>query len=53
MTKTPKNPKVDLFFMKGKKWKEEYRELRTIVLDCGLTEELKWGQFGLPRFHGQ
>ena len=38
----PTNPKVDFFFRKGK-WQEEYERLRTIVLDCGLTEELKWG----------
>jgi uncharacterized protein YdeI (YjbR/CyaY-like superfamily) len=37
------NPKVDFFFDKAKKWQEEYRKLRTIVLACGLTEELKWG----------
>ena len=37
------NPKVDFFFNKAKKWQEEYERLRTIVLDCGLTEELKWG----------
>ncbi|MDO8998493.1 MAG: YdeI/OmpD-associated family protein [Bacteroidota bacterium] len=37
------NPKVDFFFNKAKKWQEEYRELRTIVIDCGLKEELKWG----------
>ncbi len=37
------NPKVDFFFRKTKKWREEYEKLRTIVLDCGLTEELKWG----------
>ena len=37
------NPKVDFFFNKAKKWQEEYEKLRTIVLDCGLTEELKWG----------
>ena len=37
------NPKVDFFFTKAKKWQEEYEKLRTIVLDCGLTEELKWG----------
>jgi uncharacterized protein YdeI (YjbR/CyaY-like superfamily) len=36
------NPKVDFFFSKGK-WQEEYEKLRTIVLDCGLNEELKWG----------
>lgn len=37
------NPKVDFFFNKAKKWKEEFEKLRMIVLDCGLTEELKWG----------
>ena len=37
------NPKVDFFFYKDSKWKKEYIVLRTIVLDCGLTEELKWG----------
>ncbi|WP_073134631.1 YdeI/OmpD-associated family protein [Chryseolinea serpens] len=37
------NPKVDWFFNKAKKWQEEFDRLRTIVLDCGLTEELKWG----------
>ncbi len=37
------NPKVDFFFTKAKKWKEEYEKLREIILDCDLTEELKWG----------
>ena len=37
------NPKVDFYFSKAKKWQEELEKLRTIVLDCGLTEELKWG----------
>lgn len=37
------NPKVDFFFDKAKKWQEEYEKLRMIVLDCGLTEDLKWG----------
>src|SRR5215469_10803128 len=37
------NPKVDGFFKKAKKWRAEFGELRTLVLDCGLTEELKWG----------
>jgi uncharacterized protein YdeI (YjbR/CyaY-like superfamily) len=38
------NPKVDFFFKKEKRWREEFEALRTIVLDCGLNEELKWGQ---------
>ena len=37
------NPKVDFYFAKAKKWQEEMETLRSIVLDCGLTEELKWG----------
>jgi len=37
------NPNVDWFFNKETKWQEAFAELRTIVLDCGLTEELKWG----------
>ncbi|MES2395295.1 MAG: DUF1801 domain-containing protein [Bacteroidota bacterium] len=37
------NPKVDFFFNKATKWREEYSELRKLVLDCELTEELKWG----------
>jgi uncharacterized protein YdeI (YjbR/CyaY-like superfamily) len=38
------NPKVDFFFDKAKKWREEFEKLRTIILDCGLTEELRWGK---------
>ena len=37
------NPKVDFYFDKNEKWKKEIEKLRMIVLDCGLTEELKWG----------
>src|SRR6266850_3721805 len=37
------NPKVDFYFRKAKEWEEELEQLRMIVLDCGLTEELKWG----------
>jgi uncharacterized protein YdeI (YjbR/CyaY-like superfamily) len=37
------NPKVDWFFNKAEKWKQEYEALRTICLNCGLNEELKWG----------
>lgn len=37
------NPKVDFFFDKATKWKEEQNLLRQIVLDCQLKEELKWG----------
>ena len=37
------NPKVDEYLGKAKKWQEEFEKLRMIILDCGLTEELKWG----------
>ena len=37
------NPAVNFYFNKAKKWQEEIRELRINLLDCGLTEELKWG----------
>lgn len=37
------NPKVDFYFNKEGKWQKELEQLRAIVLDCGLTEELKWG----------
>ena len=37
------NPKIDAFLSKAQKWQEEMKQLRSICLDCGLTEELKWG----------
>ena len=37
------NPKVDEFIKKSRQWQEEFTQLRRIVLDCQLTEELKWG----------
>jgi uncharacterized protein YdeI (YjbR/CyaY-like superfamily) len=37
------NPKVDFYFEKEKKWQKEIELMRAIALDCGLTEELKWG----------
>jgi uncharacterized protein YdeI (YjbR/CyaY-like superfamily) len=38
------NPKVDTFLSEAQKWQEELEKLRIISLDCGLTEELKWGK---------
>lgn len=38
------NPKVDSVISKEKKWQKEFETLRETILDCGLTEELKWGQ---------
>jgi uncharacterized protein YdeI (YjbR/CyaY-like superfamily) len=37
------NPKVDWYFEKNTKWQKEIEKMRVIALDCGLTEELKWG----------
>jgi uncharacterized protein YdeI (YjbR/CyaY-like superfamily) len=37
------NPKVDAFLGKEKKWQKDFEQLRKIVLDCQLSEELKWG----------
>ncbi len=42
-TKSGMNHKVDFFFSKAEKWQEEFKKLRTILLDCPLHEELKWG----------
>ncbi len=43
MTKNKMDPKVDAWLRHAKSWIEEFRKLRAIVLDRGLTEELKWG----------
>ena len=37
------NPNVNFFFDKAKQWQKEFEKLRIIILDCGLNEELKWG----------
>lgn len=37
------NPKVDLYISNAKIWQKELEKLRTIILDCELTEESKWG----------
>jgi uncharacterized protein YdeI (YjbR/CyaY-like superfamily) len=37
------NPKVDAYIARAGAWQDESAELRRIVLDCDLTEELKWG----------
>ncbi len=36
------NSEIEAFFRKTKKWREEMEELRTIVLESGLREDLKW-----------
>lgn len=38
------NPKVDAYIARSTKWPQQMTELRTVLLDCGLTEELKWGK---------
>ena len=43
MAKSNMNPKVNFYFTKAEKWQSEIEKLRTIVLGCKLTEELKWG----------
>ena len=43
MAKSIMNPKADFYFSKSGKWNKELEQLRMIILDCGLTEELKWG----------
>lgn len=43
MTNHETNPAIDFYFNKASKWQEELELLRRIILDCGLTEELKWG----------
>ena len=37
------NAKVDAFLARESKWQQEMVTLRQLLLDCGLTEELKWG----------
>lgn len=38
------NTKVEIFLSQAKKWQDEFEKLRMIILDCGLTEDLKWGK---------
>ncbi len=38
------NPKVDRYLQKATKWRDEMAKLRTVLLDCQLTEDLKWGK---------
>ncbi|MFX4300785.1 YdeI/OmpD-associated family protein [Alicyclobacillus tolerans] len=58
MTPQRTNPKIDAYLSEGcmrcrlggtpnckvHSWQEELKKLRAILLDCGLTEELKWSQ---------
>jgi len=44
MTTSKANPKVDAFIGNAKKWHEELKKLRAILLDTELSEEFKWSQ---------
>ncbi len=37
-----RNPKIDEYIQKTKRWKEEYTALRELLLQSELKEELKW-----------
>ena len=38
------NPELDPWFAKARTWRDEIVRLRSILLACGLTEQLKWGK---------
>lgn len=38
------NPKVDAFLERQVKWRTEFTKLRSILLESGLSEDLKWGK---------
>src|SRR3974390_810588 len=44
MTTSRTNPRVDKFLREADQWQLEFKKLRMIILNCGLTEELKWGK---------
>lgn len=35
---------VDAYIERSDQWPDEMRALRSVLLDCGLTEEIKWGK---------
>ncbi|HEX4850454.1 MAG TPA: DUF1801 domain-containing protein [Puia sp.] len=37
------NSEVNKYISNAQKWRKELEQLRTVILDCGLNEELKWG----------
>jgi uncharacterized protein YdeI (YjbR/CyaY-like superfamily) len=41
---TSPNPRVDAFVSRAKTWRDEIEKLRSILLECGLEEDLKWGK---------
>jgi uncharacterized protein YdeI (YjbR/CyaY-like superfamily) len=38
------NVSVDAYVVQARQWREVIEQLRSVVLDCGLTEEFKWGK---------
>jgi uncharacterized protein YdeI (YjbR/CyaY-like superfamily) len=44
MPNSSKNPKVDVYLTEATKWQPEMKKLRTIILSCQLTEEIKWAK---------
>ncbi len=38
------NPEVDAYVARSEKWPEEITALRPILLESGLTEQIKWGK---------
>ena len=38
------SPKVDAFVNRATAWQGEIQKLRSILLECGLDEDLKWGK---------
>ncbi len=38
------NPAVDAYFAKAKRWNDELAILRSVLLECGMVEELKWAK---------
>lgn len=44
MAMSVKNSSVDVFVSQAKHWQGEIEKLRSILIDCGLDEILKWGK---------
>jgi uncharacterized protein YdeI (YjbR/CyaY-like superfamily) len=38
------NPEVDAYIERSERWPDEMTTLRPILLDCGLSEDIKWGK---------
>lgn len=39
----PRNPKVDVLLSQPSRWEKEFHQLRSFILDCELSESVKWG----------